>query len=101
MECPFCGEALAISIQGPIGQATMSVLRKSRSGLVAAALAGGLMFTACGDEDPDKKPNNVETNNTNNTNVDMEPDFVEENPNNQDYAGGPINNFNNDPADMG
>ncbi len=87
VECPFCGEALAISIQQPVGQATMSVLRKSRSGLVAAALAGGLMFAACSDEDPDK------TNNANNT-VDMEPDFVEEPINNQDYAGGP-NNFNN------
>ncbi len=80
VECPFCGEALVIALEQPTGQSTMAVIRQSRSGLVAAALAG-LVFTApaaCSDGD------------------DVEPEYVDEPINNQDYgSANNLNNFNN------
>ena len=56
--CPFCEEKLTVAAHSAqIGGGAMGILRNSRSGILAAALAGaGLSLTmACGDPDPDSE----------------------------------------------
>ncbi len=53
--CPFCEESLTVSVQtSEQGSRVLETLKKSRSGMVAAALAGaGLTLTvACAEPDP-------------------------------------------------
>lgn len=56
--CPFCGDELRAA--ETIGDATMELLRGSRTALLALGLAGGISFAiACGDGEPKSPaPNN-------------------------------------------
>ncbi len=56
--CPFCEVSLTVAVRGTAGSGALGVLSASRSGKVAAALAGlGLTMTvACGDPDPVEEP---------------------------------------------
>lgn len=59
--CPFCGETLHVAARAPEqGQGALKSLQKSRSGLVATALAGaGLSLTlACTEPEPDDDNDN-------------------------------------------
>lgn len=92
VQCPFCGEQLVAAVWGDVGSGTMRVLRNSRSGLVAAALAG-LAFTACGDPEPkDPVDTGAEVNDVGETDMGtvVQEDMYEEPLNVQDYAQAPV-----------
>ena len=96
VQCPFCGEQLVAAVWGDVGSGTMRMLRNSRSGLVAAALAG-LAFTACGETEPkDPTDTGSQVNNETDTGDDMgtvvQEDMNEEPVNVQDYAQAPVKN---------
>lgn len=54
--CRFCGTLLTVALKGPVGRGAMGVLSSSRSGKIAAALAGlGLTLTVgCTEPEPDE-----------------------------------------------
>lgn len=56
--CPFCEEKLSIAARTSDGKGAFNLLRNSRSGLLAGALAtaGLSLAVGCGEPDPDPEP---------------------------------------------
>lgn len=95
VECPFCGARLRDAVREVTGGKAMELLRSSRSGLVAAALAG-LAFTACGEKNNDT--NNGADAGSDANSADMVQEDVYEDPSNQDYAQAPVKPNQNEAA---
>ena len=94
--CPFCDTSLKDALREQNGgRGAMELIRSSRAGLVAAALAGSLTLAACsGDDDNNKDGDNATANSStadmgSDADATMQQEDVFEDPNIADYALAP------------